>query len=104
MHVTPGSITVLIALVALTAACGVLATATIGLWWAVKQVQPIGQMRSKVSELSAMVDNLEAQVINLRTRKAAKASPRTKPASETPDLAELDTEEQALFREAGFLS
>lgn len=72
-----------------------------GLLWSVKQIEPLGQMRSKVSELSAMVDNLEAQVINLRTRKAAKASPRTKPAPEPPDLAGLDEEEQALFREAG---
>lgn len=104
MHVTPGSITVLLAVVALTACTGVLAIASLGLWWSVKQIQPIGQMRSKVSELSAMVDNLEAQVINLRTRKAAKASPRTKPAPETEDVVGLDEEEQALFRQAGFLS
>lgn len=96
---------VLFGVVALTAAIGVLATATLALLWSVKQIQPIGQMRSKVSELSAMVDNLEAQVINLRTRKAAKASPRTKPAApEAEEVAGLDEEEQALFRQAGFLS
>jgi outer membrane murein-binding lipoprotein Lpp len=60
-------------------------------------------MRSKVSELSAMVDNLEAQVINLRTRKAAKASPRTKPSPEAEDMAGLDPEEAALFRDAGIM-
>jgi outer membrane murein-binding lipoprotein Lpp len=102
MHVTPGTIVVLIASVTLLAAIAAASTLVVALLWSVKQIQPLGQMRSKVAELSAMVDNLEAQVIQLRTKKANRRSQesRAEKEAEEPDdpyLAGLSPEDRALF-------
>lgn len=98
---TPGTIAVLIATVTLLAALAVASTLVIALLWSVKQIQPLGQMRSKVAELSAMVDNLEAQVIKLRTKKANRQSQESRAEKEQepddPYLAGLSEEDRALF-------
>jgi len=101
--VTPLAITVLCASFALTAALAGSALIASALWWQVKKIEPIGQLRGKIYELEAMVDGLEAQVNKLRTRKAAAASPRTKEkqapeADEYDDLAGLSPADRALFR------
>jgi outer membrane murein-binding lipoprotein Lpp len=93
---------VLIATVTLLATLAAASTLVIALLWSVKQIQPIGQMRSKVAELSAMVDNLEAQVIQLRTKKANRRSQESRAQKEEeaendPYLAGLSEEDRALF-------
>lgn len=102
MPVTPGAIAVLLASTLIIAALAGVGVLTSALLWSVKQIQPLGQMRSKVSELEAMVQNLEAQVIHLRTKKAGRISAARKAEREAepdddPALEGLTPEEKALF-------
>lgn len=87
------------ACVLLIVAMGVIGTITSALLWSVRQIQPVGQIRSKVETLDIEVEALTAQVAKLRTRKAAAASPRTKPKPDDPRLAGLDPRQAALFKD-----
>ena len=99
MPVTPTAIAVLLASTVLVAAVAALSVLTVALLWSVKQIQPIGQIRSKVSELEAMVDNFEAQVAKIRTQKAGRTSAAKRREEESnPELAGLDEETARLFQ------
>lgn len=85
---------VLLGTVALTVASGIVAAASGILLWSVKQIRPVWKLEEDVEALSA-------QVTKLRTRKAAAASPRTKPSQAAgdidPRLAGLNPQQKALF-------
>lgn len=85
-------------LIAALAGVGVLTSALI---WAVWRVRPIFDLEADIKSQRAIVENLEEQVTQLRTKKANRASQesraRKREEEEADPLAGLPPEERALF-------
>lgn len=101
---TPLAITVLVASVVLLLACALATAVGLALWWSAQRIRHTESLFAEMGALRAVVAGLESQVTRLRTQKAAKASPRTKPAAEEPTeevdplLEGLSEEDRALFK------
>jgi hypothetical protein len=74
---------------------------TAALLYAYRRLEPQQLIAVRVATLGAMVENLEQQVRQLRTKKAGKASAEKKgyqqEADGSPELDGLNEEERALF-------
>ena len=101
MHVEASVVAVLICTVVLVAVATIELTAVAALLYAYRRFEPESKIAVNISVLTAMVENLEQQVRQLRTKKAGKASAEKKAlqqeAIDDPELDGLNEEERALF-------
>lgn len=96
----------LIGSVVLVFATGITALGSLALLWSYSKLRPVETLEVTVSGLRAMVDNLESQIIRLRTQKAGTRSAQKKAeaaiqepeSDDDPLLAGLSDEDKALFR------
>lgn len=96
----------LIGSVVLVFATGITALGSLALLWSYSKLRPVETLEVTVSGLRAMVDNLEHQIIRLRTQKAgarsaakkAQAAEEEQPEDDDPLLQGLSEEDKALFR------
>lgn len=104
---TTSSVAVLIGSGLLVVGLAITGLILIGTLWVVKNAIPPHQLAVKLSGMEAMVQNLEQQVIHLRTKKAGAVSAARKAAKEAQaeeedpnipeELRDLDPKDRALF-------